>query len=45
VVAALEAKFPVAAEHLAKAREDLLAFVTFPRELWRQIWSNNPRSG
>ena len=36
-------KFPDAAEHLDDAREDLLAFTAFPRELWRQIWSNNPQ--
>ncbi len=43
VVDALAAKFPVAADHLADAREDLLAFTAFPREVWRQIWSNNPQ--
>ena len=43
VVDALAAKFPAAAEHLAEAREDLLAFTAFPREVWRQIWSNNPQ--
>ncbi len=43
VVHALEHKFPKAAEHLAEAREELLAFTTFPREIWRQIWSNNPQ--
>ena len=36
-------KFPAAAEHLDDARADLLAFTGFPRELWRQIWSNNPQ--
>ena len=30
VVTALEAKLPAAAEHLAGAREDLLAFTTVP---------------
>ena len=39
----MEAKFPDAAEHLDDAREDLLAFTAFPREIWRQIWSNNPQ--
>ncbi|MBC7594631.1 MAG: IS256 family transposase [Kineosporiaceae bacterium] len=29
-------------EHLAGAREDILAFTTFPEGLWQQIWSNNP---
>ena len=43
VVAAIEAKFPAAAEHLDDARADLLAFTAFPREIWRQIWSNNPQ--
>jgi putative transposase len=43
VVATIEAKFPAAAEHLDDARGDLLAFTVFPREIWRQIWSNNPQ--
>ncbi|MEV0006499.1 IS256 family transposase [Micromonospora sp. NPDC050980] len=43
VVSTIEAKFPTAADHLANAREDLLAFTGFPREIWRQIWSNNPQ--
>jgi putative transposase len=43
VVDALLEKFPVAAEHLDAARADLLAFTAFPREVWRQIWSNNPQ--
>ena len=43
VVQALEAKLPQAAEHLDEAREDILAFTAFPREVWRQIWSNNPQ--
>jgi len=36
-------RFPDAAEHLDAAHDDLLAFTAFPRELWRQIWSNNPQ--
>jgi putative transposase len=44
VVTALEAKFPQAAAHLDEAREDILAFTAFPREVWRQVWSNNPLS-
>jgi putative transposase len=44
VVTALEAKFPQAAAHLDDARDDILAFTAFPREVWRQIWSNNPLS-
>ena len=43
VVTALEAKFPVAAAHLDDARDDILAFTAFPREIWRQVWSNNPQ--
>jgi putative transposase len=43
VIATIEAKFPAAAEHLDTARDDLLAFTGFPREIWRQIWSNNPQ--
>ncbi|MFI7470003.1 IS256 family transposase [Nonomuraea sp. NPDC049646] len=43
VVQTLEAKQPAAAEHLDAAREDLIAFAAFPREIWPQIWSNNPQ--
>jgi putative transposase len=43
VVTALQAKFPLAATHLDEARDDILAFTAFPREVWRQIWSNNPQ--
>src|SRR6201996_8741238 len=43
VVSALEAKLPQAAAHLDEARDDILAFTAFPREVWRQIWSNNPQ--
>ncbi|MFF7988010.1 IS256 family transposase [Streptomyces sp. NPDC007901] len=43
VLAALKAKFPKAAAHLDAAQHDLLAFTAFPREIWRQIWSNNPQ--
>ena len=35
-------KLPDVAEHLDAARADLLAFTGFPKDLWRQIWSNNP---
>lgn len=43
VVEALEAKLPQAAAHLDEARDDILAFTAFPREVWRQVWSNNPQ--
>lgn len=35
-------KLPVVAEHLDAARADILAFTTFPKDVWAQIWSNNP---
>jgi putative transposase len=43
VVQALEAKLPAAAAHLDAARDDILAFTAFPREVWRQIWPGNPQ--
>jgi transposase-like protein len=43
VVAGLGEKYPAAAEHLDAARDELLAFTDYPREIWRQIWSNNPQ--
>ncbi|WP_088312862.1 IS256 family transposase [Kineosporia sp. R_H_3] len=36
-------KLPKVAEHLETARADILAFTGFPKEIWRQIWSNNPQ--
>ena len=42
VVDALAEKLPAVAEHLEAARTDILAFTAFPKEIWRQIWSNNP---
>ena len=35
-------KLPEVAEHLDAARADVLAFTVFPKQVWRQIWSNNP---
>ena len=43
VVQALEARLPQAAAHLDEARDDILAFTAFPREVWRQVWSDNPQ--
>jgi putative transposase len=43
IVEQLEGRFPAAAELLADAAGDLLAFTAFPKEHWRQIWSNNPQ--
>jgi putative transposase len=40
---ALAEKLPAVAQHLDAARADILAFTEFPKELWRQIWSNNPQ--
>ena len=42
VVDTLTEKLPTVAEHLEEARGDILAFTAFPKEIWRQIWSNNP---
>jgi putative transposase len=42
VLDALVDKLPRVAEHLEAARADVLAFTAFPKEVWRQIWSNNP---
>ena len=42
VVDALADKLPAVAEHLETARADILAFTGFPKDIWRQIWSNNP---
>ena len=43
VLDALSDKLPAVAEHLDAARADVLAFATFPKEIWRQLWSNNPQ--
>ncbi|WP_280274730.1 IS256 family transposase [Nocardia wallacei] len=40
---ALTEKLPKVAAHLDTARADLLSFTTFPKQIWRQIWSNNPQ--
>ena len=42
IVTQLEERFPDAAALLDEAGPDLLAFTGFPKEHWRQIWSNNP---
>jgi putative transposase len=38
----VEEKLPTVAEHLAAAREDILAFTSFPKDVWTQICSSNP---
>jgi transposase-like protein len=43
VLEGLYEKLPQVAEHLELARCDILAFTVFPKEIWRQIWSNNPQ--
>nr|WP_146004628.1 IS256 family transposase [Brevibacterium paucivorans] len=35
-------KLPDVADHLDAARAGILAFTSFPTEVWQQIWSNNP---
>ncbi|PPJ17437.1 IS256 family transposase [Nocardia nova] len=40
---ALTEKLPKVAAHLDAARADLLSFTAFPKQIWRQIWSNNPQ--
>ena len=42
ILDALHDKLPAVADHLDHARADILAFTSFPKEIWRQIWSNNP---
>jgi len=42
VVEQLTGTFDAVADMLIDARDDILAFTTFPKEHWRQIWSNNP---
>jgi transposase-like protein len=43
VLDTLAEKLPAVAEHLDAARGDILAFTSFPKDIWRQIWSNNPQ--
>jgi putative transposase len=43
LVDAVAGKLPAVADHLEAGRSDVLAFTSFPKELWRQIWSNNPQ--
>jgi putative transposase len=41
IVAQLHARFPEAAALLDDAGAEILAFTGFPKEHWRQLWSNN----
>jgi putative transposase len=43
LIDAVAGKLPNVAGHLETARADVLAFTAFPKEIWRQIWSNNPQ--
>jgi len=42
VTTMLSDRFPKATALLDSAKTNVLAFCAFPREHWRQIWSNNP---
>ena len=42
MVTTLAEQLPKVADYLDEARADILAFTAFPKEIWRQIWSNNP---
>ena len=35
-------KLPDVHDHLDQARADILTFTQFPKDVWQQIWSNNP---
>jgi transposase-like protein len=39
----LRARFPRVAQLLDDAEDEVLAYLAFPQEHWRQIWSNNPQ--
>ena len=38
----LRKQFPGAVPVMEAARDDVLAFLCFPQEHWRKIWSTNP---
>ena len=38
----LRSRFPRLAHLMDEAEDDVLAYLAFPSEHWRQIWSNNP---
>ena len=42
VIAQLREHFPQAAQMLADALTDILAFTAFPVSHWQKLWSNNP---
>lgn len=38
----LRKQFPTAVPVMEVARDDVLAFLNFPQEHWRKVWSTNP---
>ena len=38
----LRKQFPTAVPVMEAARDDVLAFLHFPQEHWRKVWSTNP---
>jgi putative transposase len=38
----VDGTLPEVHDHLDTARSDILAFTEFPKEVWTQLWSNNP---
>lgn len=42
VADSFRARFPKLSDLLDEAEEDVLAYLAFPAEHWKQIWSNNP---
>ncbi|MBU2698861.1 IS256 family transposase [Pimelobacter sp. 30-1] len=38
----VDQRLPEVHDHLDAARADILAFTGFPKDVWTQIWSNNP---
>ena len=40
--AGVQRRWPKAADLLAKAEDDILAYMVFPAELWTRIYSTNP---
>lgn len=42
VADSFRSRFPKLSDLLDEAEEDVLAYLAFPAEHWKQIWSNNP---
>jgi putative transposase len=38
----VEHTLPEVHAHLDAGQDEILAFTAFPKDVWRQIWSNNP---